>query len=163
TGGVMLQGVLSAVAPFAAQSLGAGDRRAAGRIAGAGVVLAVLLAVAFIVILTILDRLLPALGYDARLAGEMRRYVRAICRVSPAIRVGSAGLSRLCGVVGAVRRTVADTFGDGGGGGLRRQQCGAELGADLWSSGRAGARYAGIRLCERDQSLADVRGFGAVR
>src|ERR1700755_1544517 len=34
--GVMLQGVLFAVAPLAAHALGAGDRRAAGRIAGAG-------------------------------------------------------------------------------------------------------------------------------
>src|SRR5215471_1063694 len=47
TGGVMLQGVLSAVAPLAAQALGAGDRQAAGRIAGAGLVLAMLLALPF--------------------------------------------------------------------------------------------------------------------
>jgi MATE family multidrug resistance protein len=46
--GVMLQGILFAVAPLAAHALGAGDRRAAGRIAGAGLVLAVLLALPFI-------------------------------------------------------------------------------------------------------------------
>src|SRR6516162_9429701 len=35
TGGVMLQGILSAVAPLTAHALGAGDRRSAGRVAGA--------------------------------------------------------------------------------------------------------------------------------
>src|SRR5215467_11897117 len=44
TGGVTLQGVLSAVAPLAAHALGAGNRAAAGRGAGAGLVLSVLLA-----------------------------------------------------------------------------------------------------------------------
>jgi MATE family multidrug resistance protein len=44
TGGVMLQGVLSAVAPLAAHALGGSDRRAAGRVAGAGLVLALVLA-----------------------------------------------------------------------------------------------------------------------
>src|SRR5215467_15443417 len=44
TGGVMLQGVVSAVAPLAAHALGAGNRAAAGRGAGAGLVLSVLLA-----------------------------------------------------------------------------------------------------------------------
>ena len=44
TVGVMLQGILFAVAPLAAHALGAGDRRAAGRIAGAGLALAALFA-----------------------------------------------------------------------------------------------------------------------
>ena len=51
TGGVTLQGVLSAVAPLAAHALGAGDWRAAGRSAGAGLVLAVVLALPFTVAL----------------------------------------------------------------------------------------------------------------
>src|SRR5271169_930108 len=38
TGGVMVEGILLAVAPLAAHALGAGDRTATGRIAGAGVV-----------------------------------------------------------------------------------------------------------------------------
>jgi Na+-driven multidrug efflux pump len=38
TGGVTLQGVLSAVAPLTAHALGAGNRAAAGRVAGAGLV-----------------------------------------------------------------------------------------------------------------------------
>ena len=46
TVGVMLQAVLSAVAPLAAHALGGGDRRAAGRVAGAGLVLAAALALA---------------------------------------------------------------------------------------------------------------------
>src|SRR6516162_9984861 len=84
TGGVMLQGVLSAVAPLAAQSLGARDRRAAGRFAGAGLVLAVLLAVPFVIVLARLDRLLAALGYDTALAAEIGRYLRAIAWGGPA-------------------------------------------------------------------------------
>src|SRR6201997_163547 len=62
--GVMLPGILFAVAPLAAHARGAGDRGAAGRVAGAGLALAVLLALPFVVALTSLDRLLQALGYD---------------------------------------------------------------------------------------------------
>src|SRR5215467_2885770 len=58
TVGVMLQGVLSAVAPLAAHALDAGDRRASGRVGGAGLVLAVLLALPFVAALTSLDVLL---------------------------------------------------------------------------------------------------------
>src|SRR5215813_10164730 len=39
TVGVMLQGILFAVAPLAAHAVGAGDRAAAGRLAGAGLTL----------------------------------------------------------------------------------------------------------------------------
>ena len=56
TVGVMLQGILFAVAPLAAHALGAGDRAAAGRIAGAGWVLSVMLALPFVATLTSLDR-----------------------------------------------------------------------------------------------------------
>jgi multidrug resistance protein, MATE family len=82
--GVMLQGVLFAVAPLAAHALGAGDRRAAGRIAGAGLALAVLLALPFVAALTSLDRLLEWLGYDAALATEIGRYLRALGWGGPA-------------------------------------------------------------------------------
>ncbi|MBV9685674.1 MAG: MATE family efflux transporter, partial [Alphaproteobacteria bacterium] len=58
TGGVMLQGILSAVAPLAAHALGARDRAAASRIGGAGLTLALLLALPFVAVLTSLDRLL---------------------------------------------------------------------------------------------------------
>src|SRR5437868_3442246 len=82
--GVMLQGILFAVAPLAAHALGAGDRRAAGRIAGAGLVLAVLLALPFIAALASVDQLLRALGYDAALATEIGRYLRALAWGGPA-------------------------------------------------------------------------------
>ncbi len=84
TVGVMLQGILFAVAPLAAHALGARDRRAAGRIAGAGLVLAALFALPFIAGLTSLDRLLQALGYDAALAAEIGRYLRALAWGAPA-------------------------------------------------------------------------------
>src|SRR5438270_6345747 len=45
TGGIMLQGILTAVAPLAAHALGAGDRAAAGRLAGLGRARALRLAV----------------------------------------------------------------------------------------------------------------------
>src|SRR6516162_11312319 len=48
TGGVMLQGILSAVAPLAAEALGGGNRAAAGRLAGSGLALALLLALPFV-------------------------------------------------------------------------------------------------------------------
>jgi MATE family multidrug resistance protein len=78
TVGVILQGVLSAVAPLAAHALGGGNRRAAGRVAGAGLVLALVFALPFVAALTSLDVLLRALGYDAVLAAEIGRYLRAI-------------------------------------------------------------------------------------
>ena len=84
TVGVMLQGILFAVAPLAAHALGAGDRAAAGRIAGAGVVLSVMLALPFVATLTSLDHLLQALGYDATLAAEIGRYLRALAWGAPA-------------------------------------------------------------------------------
>src|SRR5215471_18011431 len=76
--GVTLQGILFAVAPLAAHALGAGDRNAAGRVAGAGLALAVLLALPFVAALTSLDRVLLALGYDAALASEIGHYLRAL-------------------------------------------------------------------------------------
>jgi MATE family multidrug resistance protein len=106
TGGVMLQGVLSAVAPLAAHALGAGDRRAAGRVAGAGLVLAVLLALPFVAALTSLDRLLRALGYDAALAAEIGRYLRAIAWAGPAF-LGVAVLRSLLAALSHTRSVMA--------------------------------------------------------
>src|SRR6516162_7924112 len=90
TGGVMLQGVLSAVAPLAAHALGAGDRRAAGRVAGAGLVLAVLL----------------ALPYVAALAAEIGRYLRAIAWGGPAF-LGFAVLRSLLAALSHTRSVMA--------------------------------------------------------
>src|SRR5215472_11411305 len=103
TGGVMLQGVMSAVAPLAAHALGAGDRRAAGRVAGAGLVLAVLLALPFVAALTSLDVLLSALGYDAALAAEIGGYLRAIAWGGPAF----LGFAVLRSLLAALSRTRA--------------------------------------------------------
>ena len=77
TGGIMLQGVLFAVSPLAAHALGAGDRGGAGRIAGAGLALAMMLALPFSAALAVVDHVLRALGYDAALAAEIGRYLRA--------------------------------------------------------------------------------------
>jgi MATE family multidrug resistance protein len=82
--GVILQGVLFAVAPLAAHALGAGDRAAVARTTGAGLVLSVLMSVPFVALLVSLDRVLAALGYDAALAAEIGRYLRALAWGAPA-------------------------------------------------------------------------------
>jgi MATE family multidrug resistance protein len=104
--GVMLQGILFAVAPLAAYALGAGDRGAAGRIAGAGLALAVLLALPFVAALTSLDRLLQALGYDAALAAEIGRYLRALAWGAPAF-LGFAVLRSLLAALSHQRSVMA--------------------------------------------------------
>ena len=106
TGGVLLQGILSAVAPLAAHALGAGDRAAAGRIGGAGLVLALLLAVPFVAVLTSLDRLLQWLGYDAALAAEIGRFLRAIAWGGPAF-LGFAVLRSLLAALSHTRAIMA--------------------------------------------------------
>jgi MATE family, multidrug efflux pump len=106
TGGVMLQGVLSAVAPLAAHALGGGDRRAAGRVGGAGLLLALLLAVPFVAALTSLDTLLRVLGYDAMLAAEIGRYLRAIAWGGPAF-LGFAVMRSLLAALSHTRSVMA--------------------------------------------------------
>src|SRR5262252_1580580 len=98
TGGVMLQGILTAVAPLAAHALGAGDRTA-----GAGLALALLLAAPFLAGLTSLDRLLHALGYDPALAAEIGRFLRAIAWGGPAF----LGFAVLRSLLAALSRTRA--------------------------------------------------------
>ena len=104
--GVMLQGILFAVAPLAAHSLGGGDRGAAGRIAGAGLVLAVLLALPFVGALASLDQLLRMLGYDAGLATEIGRYLRALAWGGPAF-LGFGVLRSLFAAVSHTRPVMA--------------------------------------------------------
>src|SRR5438132_3640585 len=106
TVGVMLQGVLSAVAPLAAHALGGGDRRAAGRVASAGLVLALLLALPFVAALTSLDLLLRALGYDPALAAEIGHYLRAIAWGGPAF-LGFAVLRSLLAALAHTRAVMA--------------------------------------------------------
>jgi len=106
TGGVMLQGILSAVSPLTAHALGAGDRGAAGRITGAGLALALLMALPFVVALTSLDRLLHALGYEAALATEIGRFLRAIAWGGPAF-LGFAVLRSLFAALSHARAVMA--------------------------------------------------------
>jgi len=106
TVGVMLQGILFAVAPLAAHARGAGDRSAAGRVAGAGLALAVLLALPFVTTLTSLDRLLQALGYDTALASEIGRYLRALAWGTPAF-LGFAVLRSLLAALSHQRSVMA--------------------------------------------------------
>ena len=102
----MLQGILFAVAPLAAHAIGAGDRDAAGRIAGAGLALAVLLALPFVAALTSLDRLLQALGYGAALATEIGRYLHALAWGAPAF-LGFAVLRSLLAALSQARAVMA--------------------------------------------------------
>src|SRR6516162_9329896 len=75
---MICSGILTAVAPLAAHAIGARDDRGAGRVAGAGLVLAALLAVPVIAALLAAGRLLVALGYQPALAAEIGRFLGAI-------------------------------------------------------------------------------------
>jgi MATE family multidrug resistance protein len=88
---MLCQGVLTAVAPLAAHAIGADDRATAGRVAGAGLVIAAAMAAPIIVILTAVPDLLRALGYDAGLAAEIERFLHAIRWGAPGF-LGSAVL-----------------------------------------------------------------------
>jgi len=73
--------VLTAVAPLAAYTIGAGDRAAAGRIACSGLILAALLSVPVIATMMVADRLLDLIGYDPALSREIGHFLRAVCWV----------------------------------------------------------------------------------
>src|SRR5260221_8694834 len=83
TSGLVQHGVLSAVAPLVAHALGAGDRAAAARHAGSGVVLAALLTVPFLGLLGGLAPLLRAPGYGPALAADIGPFLRAIAWGAP--------------------------------------------------------------------------------
>ncbi len=72
------QGVLTAVAPLAARAIGARDHRGAGQVAAAGLLLAAAAAVPIVVLLSMADRLLAAIGYDPALAAEIGQFLTAI-------------------------------------------------------------------------------------
>jgi multidrug resistance protein, MATE family len=76
--GITCQSVLTAVAPLAARAIGGRNYRIGGEIAAAGLVLAAAAALPIIGILSVLDRLLAAIGYDPALATEIGRYLEAI-------------------------------------------------------------------------------------
>src|SRR5438067_4450592 len=81
---MLCQGVLAAVAPLAAHAIGADDHPTAGRVAGAGLIVAAALAAPVIAILTIMPRLLIALGYEPALAAEIGDYLQMIRWGAPA-------------------------------------------------------------------------------
>jgi multidrug resistance protein, MATE family len=103
TGIVICLGVLTAVAPLAAYSIGAGNRAAAGRIARNGLVLAALLSVLVIAAAMVADRLLGLIGYDPALSSEIGRFLRAVCWGAP----GFLGFVVLRSLFAALRRTRA--------------------------------------------------------
>lgn len=78
------QGVLTAVSPLAAHAVGADDRPSVGRVAGAGLVVAVLLTVPVVAVLGALPWLLAGLGYEAELVEEIRRFLYVVCWGAPA-------------------------------------------------------------------------------
>jgi multidrug resistance protein, MATE family len=82
--GMILQGVLFAVAPLAAHAYGAGERNAVGRIAGAGIVLAILLTLPFVAALLAVERMLLAIGFAPGLADATGHYLRALAWGAPA-------------------------------------------------------------------------------
>ena len=75
---MLCQGVLTAVAPLAAHAIGADDHPTAGRVAGAGLIIAAVLAVPVIAILTLVPGLLASLGYEPQLAAELGRFLGVI-------------------------------------------------------------------------------------
>ena len=80
---LVCSGILTAVAPLAAHAIGAGDNHRAGRVTGAGLVLAALLAVPVVAVLLAANRLLVVLGYEPALAAEIGRFLGAIAWAAP--------------------------------------------------------------------------------
>jgi multidrug resistance protein, MATE family len=101
---VICQSILTAVAPLAARAIGARHHRDAGEIAVAGLALAAATAVPLIALLSVLDRLLAAIGYDPALAAEIGHYLRAIRWGVPAFL--AAGVLRALLAASARARSV---------------------------------------------------------
>src|SRR5215469_8021227 len=80
---LVCSGILTAVAPLAGHAIGAGDDGRAGRVAGAGLVLAALLAVPVVAVLLVVGRLLVALGYQPALAAQIGHFLGAIAWAAP--------------------------------------------------------------------------------
>ena len=100
---MLCQGVLEAVAPLAAHAIGAQDHPTAGRVAGAGLIVAAALAAPVIAVLTVIPWLLAALGYDPELTAEIGRFLRVIRWGAPAF-LGSSVLRFL--LVAAFRTRI---------------------------------------------------------
>jgi MATE family multidrug resistance protein len=100
---MLCQGVLEAVAPLAAHAMGAQDHPTAGRVAGAGLIVAAALAAPVIAVLTVIPWLLAALGYDPELTAEIGGFLRVIRWGAPAF-LGSSVLRFL--LVAAFRTRI---------------------------------------------------------
>jgi MATE family multidrug resistance protein len=100
---MLCQGVLEAVAPLAAHAIGAQDHPTAGRVAGAGLIVAAALAAPVIAVLTVIPWLLAGLGYDPELTAEIGRFLRVIRWGAPAF-LGSSVLRFL--LVAAFRTRI---------------------------------------------------------
>ncbi len=98
---VICQGVLNAVAPLAAYAIGAGDREAAGRIGGSGLVLAALLAAPVVAATLEAPRLLDLLGYNPALSREIGRFLHTVAWGAP----GVVGFAVLRSLLAAMSRT----------------------------------------------------------
>src|SRR6266851_5536844 len=72
------QGLLTAVAPLAAHSIGAGDHSAAGRVAGGGLIVATAVAAPMMATLMVVPPLLSGLGYEPGLVAKIGRFLWAI-------------------------------------------------------------------------------------
>jgi MATE family multidrug resistance protein len=78
------QAILNAVAPLAAYAIGSGDRAAAGRIAGSGLMLALLMMPLVVAAILGAGRVLDLIGYDPALAREIDNFLRAVVWGVPA-------------------------------------------------------------------------------
>lgn len=103
---VICQGVLTAVAPLSAYAIGAGDREAAGRVAGSGLVLAALFSLLVIAVMLAGGGLLGLIGYDPALAGQIARFLHAICWGAPGF-LGFVVLRSLLASLGRARAVMA--------------------------------------------------------
>jgi multidrug resistance protein, MATE family len=86
---MICQGVLSAVTPLAAHAIGADDHPAAGRIAGAGLIVAALLTLPVMAIFTLAPLLFVRLGYAADLASEIGQFLDVARWAAPAFLASS--------------------------------------------------------------------------
>lgn len=86
---MICQGVLSAVTPLAAHAIGADDHLAAGRIAGAGLIIAAVLVVPVMAVFTLAPALFIHVGYAPGLASEIGRFLRVARWAAPAFLASS--------------------------------------------------------------------------
>src|SRR5947207_10821108 len=145
---MLCQGVLSAVAPLAAHAIGADDHPTAGRVAGAGLIVAAALALPIVAILTAIPLLLALLGYEPALATEI-----GLPADDP---LGRAGVSRVCGISVSAGRLVSNAHRDARAALRDPGQRGAQLGADLRAFRTARFRQRRFRLLDGHRAMADA-------